>query len=158
MAAAGLRLLSHLHGLTPSIVSESSVEMFLCLAAFTDERDQWTSPEAFEEAKTMLENYVDLSKDGTVKAQALITRTLLTEIKPLFAKTKNPAITQQGRKAIRPIPGAPKGTDLENESKPWKFHDIHIITVFRWLLMNLDVCDGLYQQSTRFADNDRHRR
>lgn len=61
-------------------------------------------------------------------------------IKPLFARSKNPAVTQQGRKAIDPLPiNATAHSDMDVEAKPWKYRDMYIVTVFQWVLKHLDV-------------------
>jgi len=65
---------------------------------------------------------------------------LRERIKPLFAKSKNPAVTPAGRKAITPLPVPIEHGVDEVEIKPWKYGDCYIVTVFEWVLQQLDVC------------------
>ena len=139
MAAAGLHLLSHLHSLAPHLKQEPSVALYQCLAAFTDPEDQWNTPEAFREAQILYRSYLDTFEDEPSKTQALVTRTLNEKVRPLFARTKNLAITPQGRKAIQPLPGELQNSESEAEAKPWKFRNLYIVTVFRWIVLHLDV-------------------
>ena len=70
----------------------------------------------------------------------LLHHLLQERVKPIFAKSKNPAITPQGRKAIDPLPtNDTMHSDLDIESKPWKYRVVYIVTVFRWILMHLNV-------------------
>ena len=73
----------------------------------------------------------------------LATDLLKEKIKPLFAKSKNPAITAAGRKAISPLPVPIEHSIDESELKPWKCRDVYIVTVFEWALRQLDVLSSL---------------
>ena len=62
-------------------------------------------------------------------------------IRPLFAKTQNPAVTAQGRKSIQS--SAPRATQLihedESESKPWKGEkEGYALELLRWVLLTVD--------------------
>lgn len=133
----GLRILSHLQDLhIPSL--DSSAALVACLASFTDLEDPWTNEDSFNLAQSILSKQM-----GSVKGQPklfdhLITELLLDHVKPLFIKSKSPVLTDQGRKAIAPLPGTDLPSDFESGSKPWKFQSPHIITVFRWSLELLD--------------------
>lgn len=131
----GLLLLSRLPKDVPLDSDDSTVPVFSCLASFSDESDPWTSPKTQELACSLAKEYAVPDH-----LPALLHGLLQERIKPLFAKSKNPAITQQGRKAIDPLPsnGTAHG-DLDTESKPWKYRDVYIVTVFRWILKHLDV-------------------
>lgn len=60
---------------------------------------------------------------------------LRERIRPLFAKTKNPAITSAGRKNFHPqtLPrfGA---SDPDASAKPWKNADVYVGAVLAWIL------------------------
>lgn len=106
-----------------------------CLAAFSDENDPWNSPSAQQQASDLIEDY---TRSG--RLPAMLTSILQERIKPLFSRTRNPAITPQGRKAINLRPSnIAMHTDLDAEVKPWKFRDVYIVTIFRWVLQFLDV-------------------
>lgn len=88
-----------------------------------------------QQARSLAENSV-LPENISGVLHAL----LHERIKPLFARSKNPAVTQQGRKAIDPLPvNATAHSDIDVEAKPWKYRDMYIVTVFRWVLKHLDV-------------------
>ena len=107
------------------------------LAAYTDSRDSWTIIKAMKDAEEILDSLFS-NADGAAQARAL-NGVLADSVKPRFAKSKNPAVTEQGRKVIHPLPQPLDMSDMETSSKPWKFRDIYIITVYRWVLAQLDV-------------------
>ncbi len=139
MNVAGLNLLSHLEIISPSSEEEPTLSLISCAASFADSREAWSCLEASVLANSLLRNALKSSGAERKKIQAWITVLLQEHIKPQFSKSKNPAITPQGRKAINPAPtsymiGAPEG-----EVKPWKFDHVYIVAVFRWILENIDV-------------------
>ena len=139
MYLTGLRLLSHLPGFVAFRDHEITLEILLCLAAFTDQRDPWTSQEASEVSNRLLDQYLKAIEPEPKKLNGLLSRLLKENIKPLFVKSKSKEITEQGRKAVSPLPGPFVPSDLEATNKPWKFHDVYVVTVFRWVLVHLDV-------------------
>lgn len=135
MGLKGLVLLSRLRRLVPPLQDGTDAAVLTCLAAFSDENDSWNSSSAQQQASDLIEDY---TKSGHLSA--MITSILQEKIKPLFSRTGNPAITPQGRKAINPRPSnIAMHTDIDATVKPWKFHDVYIVTVFRWVLQFLDV-------------------
>jgi len=142
MAVAGMRLLSHLQHLVPGFQEQSSpdLDLVICLASFTDDRDTWTRPEALEAATTLLDDYlVRFTTDDPNALTKLLTNLLQTRLRPRFAKSKTNAITEQGRKAAFPLPNAAETSGGETEVKPWKYTEVYIVTVFRWILRHLTV-------------------
>ncbi|MCJ1250460.1 hypothetical protein MMC30_007688 [Trapelia coarctata] len=140
MAVAGLRLLSHLHHLVPGLLERSSPDLDLvtCLASFTDERDLWTRSEALEAAEALLNRYLSrFTADDRNALTKLLIGLLQTRVRPHFAKSKSNAITDQGRKSAYPQSSAVDASEAEVEIKPWKFREVYIVTVFRWILLNL---------------------
>ncbi|MCJ1461368.1 hypothetical protein MMC28_011750 [Mycoblastus sanguinarius] len=134
MNLKGLSLMSHLQKLTPLSKDESNVKVLTCLAAFTDENDPWTCPGAQKKASVLIKDYLNSSNQPI-----LFSRLLQERVRPLFARSKNPAITPQGRKAINPLPStAIANSDLDDAVKPWKYRDVYIVTVFQWVLDHLD--------------------
>lgn len=135
MSLYGISLLRRLLKIEPLAEDESVVTILTSLASFTDLSDRWTHPNAGDHAYTLSEDYVASGILPTI-----LTRLLEERIKPLFSKTKSPAITQQGRKAINPLPIATTAhSDLDGETKPWKYRNAYIVTVFQWALKHLDV-------------------
>ncbi|MCJ1477733.1 hypothetical protein MMC13_006406 [Lambiella insularis] len=140
MAIAGLRLLARVQYLVPALHDNLSLDLLTCLASYTDERDPWTESEAARAAKALLEQLIDASIAGKLTfTSTLISGLLQGRVKPLFLRSKNIAITAQGRKANYPVPIATNPSDSEVELKQWKFRDIYIVTVFGWILSVLDV-------------------
>ena len=135
MGLKGLVVLSHVRRLVPTLHESSDTVLLTCLAAFSDEKDPWNSSSAQQEASSLIEDYTRSDHLSIV-----LTSILQERIKPLFSRTGNPAITPQGRKAINPRPSnIAMHTDIDAEVKPWKFRDVYIVTVFRWVLQFLDV-------------------
>ena len=135
MGLKGLVLLSHLQRLVPPLQDGTDAVILTCLAAFSDEKDPWNSSSAQQQASDLLRDYT-----RSDRLPVMLTSILQERIKPLFSRTGNPAITPQGRKAINPRPSnVAMHSDLDADLKPWKFRDVYIVTVFRWVLQILDV-------------------
>lgn len=135
MSSKGLSLLSRLQECVPLSLNESVVTLYTCLASFTNDSDLWTCSIARVKAQSLAEDSVKPEKIPN-----LLHALLQERVKPLFARSKNPAITQQGRKAIEPLPiDTTAHSDIDIESKPWKYRDMYIVTVFLWVLKHLDV-------------------
>ena len=139
MYRAGLRLLSHLPDFAALRDREITIECLLCLASFTDEQDSWTDEEIFIEATQLLDRYLSAIKPTPKRLDALLARLLQEEVKPRFATSKSKEITAEGRKAISPLSQPFLPINQEASNKPWKYRDIFIATVFRWVLTQLDV-------------------
>ena len=135
MSISGILLLARLQDIEPLSGNEHVVAILNCLASFTDLSDPWTCPKSSDCACSLLKNYAAFENPSTA-----FTGLLQERIKPLFAEAKNPAITQQGRRAINPIhSSATAHIDLDSEAKPWKYRDAYSVTVFQWVLKQLDV-------------------
>ena len=135
MSLSGILLLARLQNVELLSESEPMVTILTCLASFTDLNDPWTCSEASHHAYILLKGF-----EASDNLSNTLTSLLQDRIKPLFAKVKNPAITQQGRRAIDPISGsATIHSDLDRETKPWKYHEAYSVTVFQWVLKHLDV-------------------
>ena len=131
----GIKLIQDLNGFYPLEQLENHASIITSLAVFTDEQDPWTTKRSTDRALFVLSIHDRLSKSPSVLVDHILRKTL----KPLFASSKNPAITPQGRKAIAPLPTKLDTAVLEKDSKPWKYEKRYMITVFRWVLSNLDV-------------------
>lgn len=135
MSLLGIIILTRLQNIKPLSENEDIVLVLTCLASFTDLDDPWTCSEARDQARSLSEHY---AASGDISS--MLTRLLQERIKPLFANTKNPAITQQGRKAINPLTSAATAhSDVDSEPKIWKYRDAYSVTVFQWVLKHLDV-------------------
>lgn len=129
MNAAGLRMLQHLEKMGRiSGGCDATLAWIACLASFTDAHAPWLSPEACEQATSLLMQWE--MEVGPGKLQNLVADLLRDQVKPRFAKAQNPAITPQGRKAIDLRYGNIVHVGNEEETKPWKYSDPYVITVF----------------------------
>ena len=139
MYEACLRLISHLQELDVPSIEESPVDLFLALASFTHPEDSWTTQASYEQANDLLYIYLKPLRTNPEKLETLLTSLLREKVKVLFSKSKNPSITEAGRKAIFPLPAPMEHSIDETDIKPWKYRDIYIVTVFEWILKHLDV-------------------
>ncbi|KAL8833788.1 MAG: hypothetical protein Q9170_004081 [Blastenia crenularia] len=137
MKVAGLRLINHLSGLLGDRIP-TSTDLVACLASSTNLQDPWTSQEAYDLARSMLSTHLENIRKKPKGFDALVKDLLLNQIKPLFVKSKNPMLTGQARKAISPLPGPNVPSDFDSSNKPWKFQSPHIVTIFHWILSQLD--------------------
>ena len=135
MSLSGILLLARIKIVELSPENEHLVTILTCLASFTNLNDPWTCSEASHHAYILLRGF-----EASANLSNTFTSLLQERIKPLFAKTKNPGVTQQGRRAVDPISGsATIHSDLDGETKRWKYHDAYSVTVFQWILKHLDV-------------------
>lgn len=154
LSLLGIQLLTRLQNLGPLLKDESVVAILTCLASFTDLSNPWTYSKARDHAYSLSEGYA-----ASGNLSSILTGLLQEQVKPLFAKTKNPAITQQGRKAIDPLPSAATThSDLDGEAKPWKYRNSYIVTVFQWVLKHLDVRDIVKPFVRTLADTEARNR
>lgn len=138
MKSAALHFLTHLQRLQPAVFFQHSAALTACLASFTHPKDPWTNEEGFALAGRLLSSHLALIKSVSKDFDLLITDLLLDHVKPLFIKSNSSLLTPQARKAISPRPGPAAPSDFEDSSKPWKFNSPHIVTVFQWVLSQLD--------------------
>lgn len=135
----GLRLLLHLRRIEDSYGHELPAGVMICLASFTHADDPWTSQISLAEASSLLGVYVKMLKAEPGQFQTLLTNLLREHVKPAFVKSKTSAITPAGRKAMIALPPRHEASIDETKSKPWKYGQVYIITVFEWILGQLDV-------------------
>lgn len=115
----------------------NKADMVIALASFTSDHDPWSTTELAEKTNTILQKF---ASDTYTEAEnsafwTVIEQILKEKIKPLFAKTRNPAITATGRKNFHPVPLPRFDTSiLDPESKPWKNQEVHTTTVFAWIV------------------------
>lgn len=135
----GLRLLSHLQRIGNTNSHELPVELLLCLASYSNIADRWTTQASYLEASTKLEECLVKMEDKPTRIHALLAKLLHENVKPAFAKSKNSAVTPAGRKAISALAPKFEASIDEINLKPWKYRQVHIVTVFEWILKQLDV-------------------
>ena len=140
MCIAGLHLLSRLQRITSNQDGDQLLRLIVCLAAFTDQRDPWSSPAASEQAVLNLDRILEVGeRDGQPNIQATLTDLLQLHVKPVFVKFKTPTITKQGRRAIDPALRTVVPHESEEETQPWKFSKAYTVSIYGWVLGQLDV-------------------
>ena len=135
MAAAGLRLVFHLQSCLLLANVAPSLDLMVCLAAYSDAQAPWVWPGSNDIAIELLSSFKYHHNSPKSIAQSL----LKDRLQPLFVGSKSKTVTEQGWKSINPVPGRTNAIELEVVNKPWKYQSVHMITVFRWLLQQLDV-------------------
>ncbi|KAL6231130.1 hypothetical protein BDW75DRAFT_233875 [Aspergillus navahoensis] len=126
-------VISRLNTLLPFEQSECVSDVVLALASFSTDMNAWNTHEAFTASVAMLRDFAERAEPSSF--WMTVESILKSRVRPLFAKTKNPAITESGRKNFHPIP-LPRFdlSILDPETKPWKMHDAYITTVFAWII------------------------
>lgn len=135
-SSLAVSVLSLLSTILPIWKASSASDIITTLASFTSIEDPWTVQESFAISADILERFVtETSSDRNNSFWPLIEEILKQRVKPLFAKTKNPAITPGGRKNFHPIP-LPRfdASTLDPETRPWKNHDVYTTSVFAWIV------------------------
>ncbi|KAL4761055.1 tRNA adenylyltransferase [Aspergillus foveolatus] len=130
-------VISRLNALLPFEQSECVSSVVIALASFSSDADAWNTHEAFTASTIMLRVFVEASSFWLT-----IESILKSRVRPIFAKAKNPAITESGRKNFHPIP-LPRfdSSILDPETKPWKLQDAYITTVFAWIVNQYKAAD-----------------
>lgn len=110
-------------------------DVILATASFTSMQDPWSTKDSENEAAMHLSVTLQDDKWGSIE------QVLKEKIRPLFTKTKNPAITSEGRKNLHPVPPTRfDGSALDDSTKPWKNTDIYATSVLSWVISQYKVC------------------
>ncbi|KAB8219265.1 hypothetical protein BDV33DRAFT_192091 [Aspergillus novoparasiticus] len=133
-----LSVLATLSESLPVSKAENAADIVIALASFSSTEDPWTTQEAFTYATTLLNAFastIATNKESNTTFWSVIEKILKDRIRPLFAKTRNPAITSAGRKNFHPVPLPRFDVGiLDPETKPWKIQDIYATTVLSWII------------------------
>ncbi|KAK2044105.1 hypothetical protein LZ31DRAFT_497740 [Colletotrichum somersetense] len=104
----------------------------VCVAAYTDSQDAWTTPSAASSSEDILRN----SLNDETRHEFIASAVLEYFIRPVFSRATSNRITSTGRRAYfinddqsQVTSDSVAGT---TESKPWKNTQIHAIAVFAW--------------------------
>lgn len=136
-------MLATLSELLPVSKAENATDIIIALASFSSTEDPWTTQETFTYATTLLNAFtstIATNKESNTTFWSVIEKILKDRIRPLFAKTRNPAITSAGRKNFHPVP-LPRfdAGILDPETKPWKIQDIYATAVLSWIIQQYKV-------------------
>ncbi|KAL4903245.1 hypothetical protein BDW74DRAFT_169126 [Aspergillus multicolor] len=132
-SALAISVISSLYALLPLEESDDASNVVIALGSFTSESDAWNTHDAFTTATYLLGEFVD--KAEPLSFWMTVEGILKNRVRPLFAKSKNPAITESGRKNFHSV-SLPRFdlSIIDPETKPWKNHDAYITVVFSWIL------------------------
>ncbi|KAF9892464.1 hypothetical protein FE257_001573 [Aspergillus nanangensis] len=126
-------VISLLANLRPIHKATNASDILLALASFTSQQDPWTTQEAYAVATALINGFI--SEAPAREFWICIEKILKQRIRPVFAKTRNPAITPAGRKDFHPIPLARfDASVLDSETKPWKVTDVYATTALSWII------------------------
>ncbi|CAI7648714.1 unnamed protein product [Penicillium pancosmium] len=107
----------------------SSPDVIVAMASFTSEKDPWTT----NASNNCAEIHLNMACQNDL--WPIIERVLREKIRPLFTKTKNPAITSEGRKNLHPVARTRfDGGALDDSTKPWKTTDVYAPAVLSWIV------------------------
>ncbi|KAF7118140.1 hypothetical protein CNMCM5793_007533 [Aspergillus hiratsukae] len=123
--------------------SAHATDVITALASFTSEQDSWTTWDTYMKSKRILQIFsTDVRGEADGSFWSLVERILKERIKPVFAKTKNPAITAEGRKNFHPVP-LPRfdASIIDPATKPWKISDVYATTVLAWVIAQYQAKD-----------------
>ncbi|PYI33991.1 ATP :tRNA-specific tRNA nucleotidyltransferase [Aspergillus indologenus CBS 114.80] len=136
--AQAITVISGLNKVHPIDRAANIPNILVALASFTSEADPWSTEETHRISIDILQDFSATTRsDGTLWTH--LETTLKEKIRPLFTKTRNPAITAEGRKTFHPVPLARFDlTTLDPEAKPWKAFAVYSATVFSWALAQYD--------------------
>lgn len=131
-----ISVLSLVAALLPIEKAANKPDIVIALASFTSENDPWTTIECATKATELLHSFTTTIRTvADPSFWSVVEQVLKERIRPLFAKTRNPAVTATGRKNFHPVPLARFDSSiLDPESKPWKINDVYANTVFSWVI------------------------
>lgn len=158
VASLSTSVIALLSSLLPVHKAANPVDIIIALASYTSEADSWTTQEAYGTATAVLEETSKAARaESLTSFWSIIERILKERIRPLFAKSKNPAITAAGRKNFHPVPLSRfDARVLDDEVKPWKVHEVYATTVFSWVIAQYHVCYYAHLPRTKLLPNERH--
>lgn len=140
-SSLSISVIAALGSLFPMHKAADVPNIVLALASFTSEADPWTTDESRTASTAILERFRTTSPSTPDASFWVVLETILKDkIRPLFTRTRNPAITAAGRKDMHPIPLPRFDTSiLDPESKPWRSSDVYATTVFSWIVTQYQV-------------------
>jgi hypothetical protein len=111
------------------------------LVAFADQSQPWTTATAAAAASEALERALRAQNVSYFIADDV----LKIYLRGLFSSAKPATITSSGRKAeFVTESDAHRSLEIETrEGKPWKYHDLRAVPIFKWAVQSSDVCSVL---------------
>lgn len=140
-ARVGVSILGYLNEVLPIREAGDQTSIITTLAAFTCERDPWTTAEAYTKASSILAITIPCGPTEIDALSYLLKDIHERKIKPIFSTSKNPDITPAGRKNFYPTPQPRFYPNLfSRERETWKNQCVYVITVLSWVLSQYPVC------------------
>ncbi|CDM31237.1 hypothetical protein CBS147339_60 [Penicillium roqueforti] len=113
---------------------DNVADILLAGACFVNQQNPWVTSESYNATSMLMNVWVQDTHLANTFWPA-IDFILKERIRPLFAKTKNSAITSAGRKNFHPQTLPRFGSsDLDASAKPWKTTDVYVESVLSWIL------------------------
>jgi hypothetical protein len=142
-----------LPGLPGHILDNVAVaDVTLALACSTSQKVPWSTSRSAMNASLLTNHWLQVTEQ-TNKFWPAIEFILKERIRPLFAKTPNPAITAAGRKNFHPQ-SVPRFDGMDESAKPWKTTDVYVATALEWMIERYTVCHPTTFHRTFTTDID----
>jgi hypothetical protein len=118
---------------------DNAADVLLAGACFANEQNPWVTSDSHDAATMLMNVWVQDARQSKTIWSA-IDFILKERIRPLFAKTKNSAITSAGRKNFHPQ-ALPRfgASDLDQSAKPWKTTDVWVASALSWIISQYQV-------------------
>lgn len=124
---------------TPKPCPDNIADVLLAGACFKNQADPWATSGTHEAASKLIDTWAEITRQNNTFWPA-IDIVLKEKIRPLFAKTRNPAITRAGRKNFHPQTLPRFGSNgLDESAKPWKTTDVYVASALSWILSQYSV-------------------
>lgn len=124
---------------TPKPSPDVVADVLLAGACFKNKANPWTTSDSHETASKLIDTWTQTTRQNNTFWPA-IDIILKERIRPLFANTRNPAITSAGRKNFHPQTLPRFGSNgLDESAKPWKTTDVYVASVLSWILSQYNV-------------------
>lgn len=137
-----IAVLALLNKTLPIHKAKDPSDPILALASFTSTEDPWTTADSFANATAALQSYsLATGSENEAALRSTLQQILKEKIRPLFTRTRNPAITGAGRRNFHPVPLARfDASILDDEARPWKGSDLYASAVLAWIMAQYPVC------------------
>ena len=142
----GLRILEHiirtqlLQSSDQKSPTSTITTALLCCLAFRDAQDPWSNPQIVASAAGLQDKLFQLYTP--LQLSDAVTAILKDHVKPALMASRNPAITEMGRRAIDPIPKSlTVQREIDESGRSWTRNAVYIPTVLVEIMGCLDKLD-----------------
>ena len=118
---------------------DNVADVLIAGACFENKANPWVTSESNDAASMLMSVWIQDTHNYNLFWPA-VDFILKERIRPLFAKTRNPAITSAGRKNFHPQTLPRFGSSgLDESAKPWKTTGIYAASVLSWIISQYTV-------------------